>query len=267
MTDASSSHERRFVFVPRATASTTRRRCRRSEPPTSGTNVRVWNERRGERVVVDRSNASRGGTRRDPSIGQSSVPVRPTGWRVVAASKGGCHTCGIDLAGGLACWGCDAHGQVSAVPGGGGTGWIDVSAGKHFSCGITSTERAVRCWGKFVPQINGPWFGPWAAVTAGEDWVCAVGCNVFLLPLPSPRPESFRPSCVLSNARRSRREPSLHFTSNDAPLRRGEAQGRHRSVSRVEHDGAGGDTRGGGQRVLGGALGGISTHVRGGCRG
>ena len=32
------------------------------------------------------------------------------------------------------------------------------------------------CWGKFIPQINAvkPWFGPWASVTAGEDWVCAV---------------------------------------------------------------------------------------------
>jgi hypothetical protein len=28
----------------------------------------------------------------------------------------------------------------------------------------------VRCWGKFVPQMNGPWYGPWAAVTTGEDW-------------------------------------------------------------------------------------------------
>ena len=33
------------------------------------------------------------------------------------------------------------------------------------------------CWGKFIPQINAvkEWYGPWAAVTAGEDWVCAVG--------------------------------------------------------------------------------------------
>lgn len=37
----------------------------------------------------------------------------------------------------------------------------------------TQTGRPLRR-GKFISQINGAWYGPWAAVTAGEDWVCAV---------------------------------------------------------------------------------------------
>jgi hypothetical protein len=37
----------------------------------------------------------------DDARGQSSPPYNPRGWRSVAASKGGCHTCGVDLAAGL----------------------------------------------------------------------------------------------------------------------------------------------------------------------
>ena len=112
----------------------------------------------------------------DDSHGQSSPPrddpsIR--GWRVVAASKGGCHTCGVDLDGALRCWGCNERGEVGPVPEVAG-GWIDVSAGKRFTCGVASADRAVRCWGRFLPQMRGAWFGPWAAVTAGEDWVCAL---------------------------------------------------------------------------------------------
>ena len=92
---------------------------------------------------------------------------------MVAASKGGCHTCGVDLDGALRCWGCNERGEVGPVPEVAG-GWIDVSAGKRFTCGVASADRAVRCWGRFLPQMRGAWFGPWAAVTAGEDWVCAL---------------------------------------------------------------------------------------------
>ena len=92
---------------------------------------------------------------------------------MVAASKGGCHTCGVDLDGALRCWGCNERGEVGPVPEVAG-GWIDVSAGKRFTCGVASADRAVRCWGRSLPQMRGAWFGPWAAVTAGEDWVCAL---------------------------------------------------------------------------------------------
>ena len=56
--------------------------------------------------------------------------------------------------------------------------WIALAAGNGFTCGVASVDRAIRCWGRFLPQIPAPsqppWYGPWAAVTAGEDWVCAL---------------------------------------------------------------------------------------------
>jgi len=112
----------------------------------------------------------------DDSDGQSTVPADVPAWRAVAASKGGCHTCGIAMDGGVRCWGCDANYESSGVPVvPGGNAWISVGAGKGLTCGVASVDRAVRCWGRFMPQVGvNPWYGPWRRVTVGEDWVCAL---------------------------------------------------------------------------------------------
>lgn len=117
----------------------------------------------------------------DNREGQSDVPTTDSsgneiqGWRTVAASKGGCHTCGVTLSGDLLCWGCDTYGELGPLPTVVG-GWVSVAAGKGFTCGIDSVARAVRCWGRFIPQMpgTGPWYGPWAELTAGEDFLCAL---------------------------------------------------------------------------------------------
>ena len=115
----------------------------------------------------------------DDSDGQTRVPADVAGWRAVAAAKGGCHTCALALDGGVRCWGCDANGEVSGVPTvPGGNRWISVGAGKGVSCGVASVDRAVRCWGRFMPQVGAnPWYGPWSRVAVGEDWVCALSAN------------------------------------------------------------------------------------------
>jgi len=115
----------------------------------------------------------------DDSDGRTRVPADVAAWRAVAAAKGGCHTCGLALDGSVRCWGCDANGEVSGVPTvPGGNRWISVGAGKGVSCGVASVDRAVRCWGRFMPQVGtNPWYGPWSRVTVGEDWVCALSAN------------------------------------------------------------------------------------------
>lgn len=117
----------------------------------------------------------------DDARGQSSPPpLDPpgSGWRAVTASKGGCHTCGLTLRGEARCWGCDDHGETTGVPAVADDRWIALAAGNGFTCGVAAVDRAIRCWGRFLPQIPAPsqppWYGPWAAVTAGEDWVCAL---------------------------------------------------------------------------------------------
>ena len=103
----------------------------------------------------------------------AGTPV--TGWRAVAASKGGCHSCGVTDDGALLCWGCDDNRELGPPPEVVG-GWVAVTAGKGFTCGVDAVARAVWCWGRFLPKmpVGGSWDGPWASVVAGEDFVCAV---------------------------------------------------------------------------------------------
>ena len=103
----------------------------------------------------------------------AGTPV--TGWRAVAASKGGCHSCGVTDDGALLCWGCDDNRELGPPPEVVG-GWVAVTAGKGFTCGVDAVARAVWCWGRFLPKmpVGGSWDGPWASVSAGEDFVCAV---------------------------------------------------------------------------------------------
>jgi hypothetical protein len=117
------------------------------------------------------------------SRGQIDVPTASdaagtpiTGWRAVAASKGGCHSCGVTNEGDLLCWGCDDDGELGPPPEVVGRRWVAVAAGKGFTCAIDAVARAIWCWGRFLPKmpVGGAWDGPWAFVTAGEDFVCAV---------------------------------------------------------------------------------------------
>ena len=103
----------------------------------------------------------------------AGTPV--TGWRAVAASKGGCHSCGVTDDGALLCWGCDDNRELGPPPEVVG-GWVAVTAGKGFTCGVDAVARAAHCWGRFLPKmpVGGSWDGPWASVVAGEDFVCAV---------------------------------------------------------------------------------------------
>ena len=71
--------------------------------------------------------------------GQIDVPTASdaagtpiTGWRAVAASKGGCHSYGMTDAGALLCWGCDDDGELGPPPEVVG-GWVAVAAEKGFT--------------------------------------------------------------------------------------------------------------------------------------
>ena len=108
--------------------------------------------------------------------------------------------------------GFNVSGEVGPVPEVAG-GWIGVSAGKRFGCGVASADRAVRCWGDSSRRC-GAWFGPWAAVTAGEAGYArsaatiaprtvADGVRVRPRPDPPSGPSPSTPSPISAHVRSS----------------------------------------------------------------
>jgi len=84
------------------------------------------------------------------------------------------HSCGIDTAGDIRCWGVDSgandHGQVSDVPEG---PFTDVAAGTHHTCAL-DLLGSVQCWGlNYYGQSSSP-EGSFTAISAGEYHNCAI---------------------------------------------------------------------------------------------
>ena len=88
-------------------------------------------------------------------------------WKAVSA--GYRHSCAIDAAGEISCWGSDSNGQVSNTPE--SSGWIDVVSGDGYSCAV-SHNKSFQCWGK--TSFTGTGID---VVTSGQDEVCALKEN------------------------------------------------------------------------------------------
>jgi alpha-tubulin suppressor-like RCC1 family protein len=82
----------------------------------------------------------------------------------LSASKTGDHTCGITSQGDAYCWGAGEHGQLGDGAAGDsawtpvlvrdGHTWMDIAAGFHQTCGVTTDHRAW-CWGSDVAGERG----------------------------------------------------------------------------------------------------------------
>ncbi|GAC1654816.1 MAG: hypothetical protein NVS4B3_19140 [Gemmatimonadaceae bacterium] len=90
------------------------------------------------------------------SVALSRIPVAVSGVTAfVSVSAGEHHTCGIDVAHTLYCWGDNSAGQLgdgtttaASVPTAvvGGLSWYSVSAGAEHTCAI-ATNNTAYCWG------------------------------------------------------------------------------------------------------------------------
>jgi alpha-tubulin suppressor-like RCC1 family protein len=76
----------------------------------------------------------------DPAT--DSATVVPAVWLHVSA--GAFHTCGIDSAGSLECWGYDHVAQVADAPT--GSGYTAVGVGAVHNCALDSSG-SIDCWG------------------------------------------------------------------------------------------------------------------------
>lgn len=87
-------------------------------------------------------------------------------------SAGFFHTCaiesrpGIEIGGGIKCWGDNSKGQISSPPG----IHRQISCGKFFSCAIT-VEDKINCWGAMVGRVPE---GKFSQVSVGETHACAL---------------------------------------------------------------------------------------------
>ncbi len=90
-----------------------------------------------------------------------------TDW--LAVSVGGLHTCGIDTAGELLCWGADSQGQIQVPTG----DWVQVSAGYEHTCALDATGSAT-CWGRGDEDAPA---GTFSAISAGGDHSCAISSD------------------------------------------------------------------------------------------
>ena len=102
----------------------------------------------------------------------ASAQTGDTAGRYTAISAGQSHSCAIDTAGAIKCWGLNAAGQADAPEGG---GYTAISAGWDHSCAI-DTAGAIDCWGaNGAGQADAPKGGGYTAISAGPgSFSCAI---------------------------------------------------------------------------------------------
>lgn len=99
--------------------------------------------------------------------GGMAAPASRVRFRSVSA--GTSHTCGVEQAGAVRCWGSDGSGQ-SAPPAG---MFTQVAAGDSFTCGLR-TDQSLVCWGDPSSDSLAVPAGRYQQVSVGADFVCAI---------------------------------------------------------------------------------------------
>ncbi len=88
----------------------------------------------------------------------------------VLVVAGGEHSCSLDTAGFVVCWGDDSYGQAPSPSG----SYSDVAAGQAHTCAV-GTDGALACWGDDSSgQASPPPSGSFTMVRAGWDHSCAL---------------------------------------------------------------------------------------------
>ena len=87
----------------------------------------------------------------------------------VLTAAGGEHSCSLDTAGFLVCWGDDSYGQAPSPSG----SYRDVAAGQAHTCAV-STAGELACWGDDSSGQSSPPSGSFTTVRAGWDHSCAL---------------------------------------------------------------------------------------------
>lgn len=151
------------------------------------------------------------------------IPVAVSGVPIVGVTLGRHHSCALDVAGKVRCWGDNTHGELALKPGDSKYEFVpvliqletdadEVVAGKHFTCAHLKNDTVV-CWGDnsenafsdeadavLMPTVV---FEDAAAVTAGVRHVCtlngagAVDCKAGVDPEGQEHfQESCEPACA-----------------------------------------------------------------------
>jgi len=89
-------------------------------------------------------------------------------WAQVSA--GGMHTCALDGAGKVSCWG-EAGGEP--IPSPEGT-FSQISSGGAHACGLMTSGGTLSCWGRDFLGSTKPPAGKFIQVSAGWDYSCAI---------------------------------------------------------------------------------------------
>jgi formylglycine-generating enzyme required for sulfatase activity len=87
----------------------------------------------------------------------------------VLTAAGGEHSCSLDSAGFMVCWGDDSYGQAPSPAG----GWVDVAAGQAHTCAVSAAGE-LSCWGDDTSGQASPPSGSFSTVRAGWDHSCAL---------------------------------------------------------------------------------------------
>ena len=86
-----------------------------------------------------------------------------------AISAGGWHSCAIDTAGAIGCWGRNSSGEADGPEG----SYTAISAGGWHSCAIAA-DQTIACWGaNGLGQADAP-EGSYTAISAGWQHSCAI---------------------------------------------------------------------------------------------